>query len=119
MLADTGVKLLFCGPESFTPDHNYMMGEAPNLKEFFVAAGFNSLGILSAGGVGLVMSHWIVHGHPPMDVWSVNIRRTHAWQKNPRYLPTAWSNRSASAIRTIGLTGNGPQRPRRQERDSS
>ena len=86
VLADTGVKLLFCGPESFTPDHNYLMGEAPNLKGYFVAAGFNSLGILSAGGVGLVMAHWIVHGHAPMDVWSVNIRRTHAWQKNPRYL---------------------------------
>ncbi len=52
-LLETGIKLLFCGPESFTPDHNYLMGEAPNLKNFFVAAGFNSLGILSGGGVGL------------------------------------------------------------------
>lgn len=86
VLADTGIKLLFCGPESFTPDHHYLMGEAPNLKGFFVAAGFNSLGILSGGGVGLVMAHWIVHGHPPMDVWTANIRRTHAWQNNPRYL---------------------------------
>jgi heterotetrameric sarcosine oxidase gamma subunit len=86
VLAQTGVKLLFCGPESFTADHNYLMGEAPNLKGFFVAVGFNSLGILSGGGVGLVMAHWIVHGHAPMDVWSVNVRRTHAWQNNPRYL---------------------------------
>ena len=86
MLAQTGVKLLFCGPESFTADHNYLMGEAANLKGFFIAAGFNSLGILSGGGVGRVMAHWIVHGHPPMDVWSVNVRRTHAWQNNPRYL---------------------------------
>ncbi len=85
-LFDTGIKLLFCGPESFTPDHNYLMGEAPNLKNFFVAAGFNSLGILSGGGVGQVMSRWIVDGRPPMDVWSVNIRRTHAWQANRRYL---------------------------------
>jgi heterotetrameric sarcosine oxidase gamma subunit len=86
LLAQTGVKLLFCGPESFTADHNYLMGEAPNLKGFFVAAGFNSLGILSGGGVGFVMAHWIVHGNAPMDVWSVNIRRTHSWQNNPRYL---------------------------------
>jgi len=86
VLAETGVKLLFCGPESFTADHNYLMGEAPNLKGFFVAAGFNSLGILSGGGVGFVMAHWITHGNAPMDVWSVNIRRIHAWQNNPRYL---------------------------------
>ena len=86
ILAQTGVKLLFCGPESFTADHNYLMGEAPNLKGFFVAAGFNSLGILSGGGVGQVMAHWIAHGNAPMDVWSVNIRRTHPWQNNSRYL---------------------------------
>ncbi|HEY6823675.1 MAG TPA: FAD-dependent oxidoreductase [Steroidobacteraceae bacterium] len=86
VLAHTGVKLLFCGPESFTADHNYLMGEAPNLKGFFVAAGFNSLGILSGGGVGYVMAHWIAHGNAPLDVWSVNIRRTHAWQNNRRYL---------------------------------
>ena len=86
ILAQTGVKLLFCGPESFTADHNYLMGEAPNLKGFFVAAGFNSLGILSGGGVGYVMAHWIARGSAPMDVWSVNIRRTHPWQNNARYL---------------------------------
>jgi heterotetrameric sarcosine oxidase gamma subunit len=85
-LLETGIKLLFCGAESFTPDHNYLMGEAPNLKNFFVAAGFNSLGILSGGGAGYVMAHWIVNGRPPMDVWSVNIRRAHAWQDNDRYL---------------------------------
>ena len=85
-LLQTGIKLLFCGPESFTPDHNYLMGEAPNLRNFFVAAGFNSLGILSGGGVGYVMAEWIVNGRPPMDVWSVNLRRMHAWQNNRTYL---------------------------------
>src|SRR5208283_2379244 len=85
-LLETGIKLLFCGPESFTPDHNYLMGEAPNLKNFFVAAGFNSLGILSGGGAGFVMAHWIVDGRAPMDVWSVNLRRMHPWQDNDRYL---------------------------------
>jgi glycine cleavage system aminomethyltransferase T/glycine/D-amino acid oxidase-like deaminating enzyme len=86
ILARTGVKLLFCGPESFTPDHNYLIGEAPDLKHFFVAAGFNSLGILSGGGAGLVIANWIVHGRPPMDVWSVDLRRMQPWQNNPRYL---------------------------------
>ena len=85
-LSNTGIRLLFCGPESFTPDHNYLMGEAPNLRNFFIAAGFNSLGILSGGGVGHVMSHWIAEGHPPMDVWSVNVRRMQPWQNNLRYL---------------------------------
>jgi glycine cleavage system aminomethyltransferase T/glycine/D-amino acid oxidase-like deaminating enzyme len=86
ILEQTGIKLLFCGPESFTPDHNYVMGEAPNLKGFFIAAGFNSLGILSGGGAGRVMAHWILNGYAPMDVWSVNIRRMHSWQNNARYL---------------------------------
>ncbi len=62
------------------------MGEAPNLRNFFVAAGFNSLGILSGGGVGFVMAEWLVDGRPPMDVWSVNLRRMHAWQDNRAYL---------------------------------
>ena len=99
VLLDTGVKLLFCGPESFTPDHNYLMGEAPNLRNFFVAAGFNSLGILSGGGVGQVMARWIVDGHPPMDVWSVNLARAHAWQDNDRFL----------ADRTVETLGVGYQ----------
>jgi heterotetrameric sarcosine oxidase gamma subunit len=86
ILLERGIKLFFCGPESFTPDHNYLMGEAPNLKNFFVAAGFNSLGILSGGGAGMVMAHWIAHGLAPMDMWSVDIRRAHAWQDNDRYL---------------------------------
>ena len=83
---DTGIQMLFCGPESFTADHNYIMGEAPNLKGYFVAAGFNSLGILSAGGVGQVLSQWIVDGHPPMDVFDADIRRTQPFQNNKRYL---------------------------------
>ncbi len=85
-LLEHGIKLFFCGPESFTPDHNYLMGPAPNLRNFFVAAGMNSLGILSAGGVGMVMAHWVTEGLPPMDMWSVDLRRAHAWQDNDRYL---------------------------------
>jgi glycine/D-amino acid oxidase-like deaminating enzyme len=109
-LLETGIKLLFCGPESFTPDHNYLMGEAPNLKNFFVAAGFNSLGILSGGGAGFVMAHWIVEGRAPMDVWSVNLRRMHPWQDNDRYLMDRIPNRSESAIRTTGRFGSRPPR---------
>lgn len=86
ILMERGIKLFFCGPESFTPDHNYLMGEAPNLKNFFVAAGFNSLGILSGGGVGMVMAHSTAHGLAPMDMWSVDIRRAHSWQNNDHYL---------------------------------
>jgi 4-methylaminobutanoate oxidase (formaldehyde-forming) len=85
-MENAGIQLLFNGPESFTPDHNYLMGEAPELRNFFVAAGFNSLGILSAGGAGMVMAHWIVNGHPPMDVFDTDIRRTHKFQNNPKYL---------------------------------
>jgi 4-methylaminobutanoate oxidase (formaldehyde-forming) len=105
ILLKTGIKLLFCGPEAFTPDHNYLMGEAPNLKNFFVAAGFNSLGILSAGGAGFVMAHWIVHGRPPMDVWSVDIRRMQNWQNNSRYL----SDRTVESL-GIGYQDHWPYR---------
>ncbi|MBK6656963.1 MAG: FAD-dependent oxidoreductase [Proteobacteria bacterium] len=85
-LYDSGIKLFFCGPESFTPDHNYLMGEAPDIKNFFVAAGFNSLGILSGGGVGYVMARWILEGQPPMDIWDVNLRRMQRFQNNGAYL---------------------------------
>lgn len=85
-MEEAGIQLFFCGPESFTPDHNYLMGEAPGVKNYFVATGFNSLGILSAGGAGMVMAHWIVNGHPPMDVFDTDIRRMHKFQNNPKYL---------------------------------
>ena len=86
VLLDTGIKLLFCGPESFTPDRNYLMGEAPNLHGFFVAAGFNGYGLLSGGGVGFMMAQWIVDGRPPMGFWSVSLGRVLPWHDNDRYL---------------------------------
>ncbi|GMQ90359.1 MAG: FAD-dependent oxidoreductase [Gammaproteobacteria bacterium] len=85
-LAHAGIQLFFCGPESFTPDDRYILGEAPELKNFFVAAGFNSIGIQSAGGVGTVLADWIVKGHAPMDLWDVDTRRWMPFQGNPRYL---------------------------------
>ncbi len=86
VLKEVGIRKFFCGPESFTPDVAYMLGEAPELKNFFVAAGFNSIGIQSAGGAGKVLSEWIVEGHPPMDLSDVDIRRMAPFQGNRRYL---------------------------------
>jgi 4-methylaminobutanoate oxidase (formaldehyde-forming) len=81
-----GVHKFFCGPESFTPDLGPLMGEAPELKNYYVAAGFNSLGILLGGGVGQVMAQWIVDGLPPVDICDVDIARLLPFQNNPRYL---------------------------------
>ncbi len=83
---EAGVHKFFCGPESFTPDMGTLMGEAPELKNFFVAAGFNSLGILLGGGAGQIMAQWIVDGLPPVDVSEINIDRMMPFQNNPKYL---------------------------------
>ena len=85
-LQDVGIRKFFCGPESFTPDNRYLLGEAPNLKNFYVAAGFNSVGIQSAGGVGKVLAEWIAEGHPTIDLWDVDIRRMMPFQNNKTYL---------------------------------
>ena len=74
------------GPESFTPDGRYLLGEAPECRNFFVAAGFNSIGIASGAGAGKAVAEWIVGGEPPMDLWDVDIRRVAPFQGNPRYL---------------------------------
>ncbi len=85
-LQEVGIRKFFNGPESFTPDDRYMLGEAPELKNFYVAAGFNSIGIQSAGGAGKVLAEWMAEGHPPMDLWDVDIRRMLPFQGNPKYL---------------------------------
>jgi glycine cleavage system aminomethyltransferase T/glycine/D-amino acid oxidase-like deaminating enzyme len=81
-----GVQKFFCGPESFTPDLEPLMGEAPELKNYYVAAGFNSLGILLGGGVGQVMAQWIVDGLAPIDISEVDVARVLPFQNNPRFL---------------------------------
>lgn len=86
VLRDVGIQLHFNGPESFTPDDRYILGEAPELQGYHVAAGFNSVGFLSSGGAGRVLADWIVDGHPPMDLWDVDIRRFARLQGNRRYL---------------------------------
>ncbi|MFN0191276.1 MAG: FAD-dependent oxidoreductase, partial [Aestuariivirga sp.] len=86
LLETAGIQLFFNGPESFTPDVRYYLGEAPEVKNVYVATGFNSIGIQSAGGAGLVLSQWIKNGHPPMDVNGIDIRRIHPFQSNKSYL---------------------------------
>jgi len=86
VLASAGVQVFFNGPESFTPDDRYLLGETPELAGMYVAAGFNSIGIQSAGGAGKVLADWIIDGHPPFDLWDVDIRRCAAFQRNKRYL---------------------------------
>lgn len=85
-LGSTGIQLFFNGPESFTPDDRYLLGETPEVRNLFVAAGFNSIGIQSAGGAGKVLADWIIDGHPPMDLWDVDIRRMMPFQRNRLYL---------------------------------
>lgn len=74
-LANTGIKTLTNGPESFTPDGNFIVGEAPELRNFFVGAGFNAFGIAAGGGAGMALAEWVDKGEPPFDLWSVDIRR--------------------------------------------
>jgi glycine cleavage system T protein len=85
-LASAPVRRHVNGPESFTPDGRYLLGEAPECRNFFVAAGFNSIGIASAAGAGQAVAQWIAGGEPPMDLWDVDIRRVAAFQADPGYL---------------------------------
>jgi glycine cleavage system T protein len=86
MLASAGIHTFFNGPESFTPDDRYYLGEAPELGGYWVAAGYNSIGIVSSGGAGMALAQWIHDGEAPFDLWEVDIRRAQPFQKNRRYL---------------------------------
>ncbi|HEY3832561.1 MAG TPA: FAD-dependent oxidoreductase, partial [Acidimicrobiia bacterium] len=86
--AEVGIKKFFCGPESFTPDLQPVVGESPELRNYFVAAGLNSVGILTGGGMGRMLAHWITTGHPDVDVTGFNIDRLHTYQSNPEYRRT-------------------------------
>ena len=96
LLASAGIQTFFNGPESFTPDDRYILGEAPELDNFYVAAGFNSIGIQSAGGAGMVLADWMDRGRQPIDLWDVDIRRMQPFQANRSYLQTRVSE-------TLGL----------------
>ena len=85
-LESAGIQLFFNGPESFTPDDRYLLGETMEFKQLYVAAGFNSIGIQSSGGAGKVLAEWITNGHPPTDLFDVDIRRTARFQSADQYL---------------------------------
>ncbi len=96
VMETAGIQTFFNGPESFTPDDRYILGEAPELGNFFVAAGFNSVGIQSAGGAGMVLADWMDSGNAPIDLWDVDIRRMQPFQANRSYLKSRVSE-------TLGL----------------
>ena len=100
---DAGVRKFFCGPESFTPDLAPVVGEAPEVRGYFVAAGLNSIGILTGGGLGRALAHWVVEGRPDVDVTGMNIDRLQAYQTNPEY----------RATRTVDAARNGRPTPDR------
>ncbi|MEM9197794.1 MAG: FAD-dependent oxidoreductase [Pseudomonadota bacterium] len=81
-----GIHTFFNGPESFTPDDRYYLGEAPELAGYWIAAGYNSIGIVSSGGAGMALAAWMDEGAPPFDLWEVDIRRAQPFQRNRRYL---------------------------------
>src|SRR3982074_343425 len=85
-LEHTGIKKFYNGPESFTPDNQFILGEAPEVANFFVGAGFNSVGIAPAGGAGRALAEWIVNGAPSGDLTGVDIRRFAPFNGNDRWL---------------------------------
>jgi len=91
-----GIRKFFCGPESFTPDLRPIVGEAPELDGYFVAAGLNSIGILTGGGMGRALAHWIMHGIPDVDVTGFNIDRLQVYQSNRAY-------RRARTVESLGM----------------
>ena len=86
MLQEAGIQLFFNGPESFTPDNRYYLGETPEVKNIFVAAGFNSQGILSSGGVGKITAEWVLNGRTKTSMQSVDIRRVMPFMSNRAFL---------------------------------
>ncbi|HVQ86891.1 MAG TPA: FAD-dependent oxidoreductase [Actinomycetes bacterium] len=97
--SEVGIRKFFCGPESFTADLSPVVGEAPELRNYFVAAGLNSVGILSGGGLGRALAHWIINGQPDIDVTGFNIDRLHTYQANPEYRAT----RTVESLGTVYL----------------
>ena len=94
--ADTGIRTFFCGPESFTPDLRPIIGPAPELDGYFVAAGLNSIGILTGGGLGRLVAHWIADGDPGADVTGMHPARLLPYQANPEY-------RRSRTVESLGM----------------
>jgi glycine/D-amino acid oxidase-like deaminating enzyme len=111
-LADTGVRTFFCGPESFTADVRPLLGPVPELDGYWVAAGLNSLGILSGGGIGALMAHWIVDGVPPVDATPVAIDRTATYETSRKFRAERSGRLSNSACCLVTRCGRrGSLRP--------
>ena len=119
-LEKAGIKQMINGPESFTPDGNFILGEAPELKNFYVGAGFNAFGIASGGGAGRALAEWVAEGEAPMDLWPVDIRRfgqvhrdrnwviTRTLEAYAHHYSMAWPHEelvSARPVRTSPLYG--------------
>jgi len=86
MLADMGWRSFFCGPESFTPDDQFHVGQVPGVQGYFVAAGLNSVGIQSSGGLGKVCAEWMHDGLPPLDMWGNDIRRMYPFMGTQKFI---------------------------------
>jgi len=85
-LEDTGIRLFFNGPESFTPDNLHLLGPTPEVDNFFVACGLNSKGLAAGGGIGKLMADWVIDGYPPGDIWECDVRRHHPVQREQDYI---------------------------------
>jgi glycine cleavage system aminomethyltransferase T/glycine/D-amino acid oxidase-like deaminating enzyme len=116
VLAETGIRKFYNGPESFTPDNQFLLGRAPELDNCFVGAGFNSVGIASAGGAGRALAEWVVEGEPTTDLTGVDVRRFARWAADPAYLrdrvvevlglhyAVPWPNREPVTARDVRLS---------------
>jgi 4-methylaminobutanoate oxidase (formaldehyde-forming) len=85
-LEQTGIRLFFNGPESFTPDNLHLLGPTPEVDNFFVACGMNSKGLAAGGGIGKLMADWVIEGYPPGDIWECDVRRHHPVQREQSYI---------------------------------
>ncbi len=83
--SEAGIRTVFCGPESFTPDLAPLVGEVPEVANYYVAAGLNSIGILTGGGIGRALAHWVVTGEPDIDVTAMDVARLQPFQTTPAY----------------------------------
>ena len=117
ILQTAGVRQLLNGPEAFTPDGNFILGEAPEVAGFFVGCGFNAFGIASAGGAGWGLAQWILDGRPPMDLWPVDIRRfsrdvhgakefvkTRTLEAYSKHYTMAWPHEEMSSARMVKVS---------------
>ncbi|MGC6537054.1 MAG: GcvT family protein [Candidatus Puniceispirillaceae bacterium] len=86
ILETAGIHTFFNGPESFTPDDKHYLGQAPGVTGYWVAAGYNSIGIVSSGGAGFALAEWLDKGQPPYDLWEYDVRRVQPFQRNKSYL---------------------------------